>query len=62
MLCCCLKYRKSTESKNPNVARTKSGRIMLLSKVTISDSQKSISIKEQKASKLSSSWGIKTLC
>ena len=55
MLCCCLKYRKSTESKNPNVARTKSGRIMLLSKVTISDSQKSISIKEQKASKLSSS-------
>ena len=28
----CLKCKKDTESKNPNVARTEHGRIMLLSK------------------------------
>ena len=32
MLSNCLKCRKSTESKNPKVVRTKNGRIMLLSK------------------------------
>ena len=32
MLSYCLKCRKNTESKNPKVARTKNGRIMLLSK------------------------------
>ena len=31
----CLKYRKNTESKNPNVVRTKNGRIMLLSIVKV---------------------------
>ena len=33
MLSPCLKCRKNTESKNPKVARTKNGRIMLLSNV-----------------------------
>ena len=28
----CFKCRKNTESKNPKVAKTKNGRIMLLSK------------------------------
>ena len=28
----CLKCRKNTESKNPKAAKTKNGRIMLLSK------------------------------
>ena len=32
MLSNCLKCRKSRESKNPKVVRTKNGRIMLLSK------------------------------
>ena len=35
MLSPCLKCRKNTESKNPKVARTKNGRIMLLSNVQI---------------------------
>ena len=35
MLLYCLKCRKNTESKNPKVARTKNGRIMLLSKYAV---------------------------
>ena len=55
-----LKCRKNTESKNPKVARAKNGRIMLLSKCGVCDSKKSKFIKEQEASGLSSSLGIKT--
>ena len=33
----CLKCQKKTESKTPKVVRTKNGRIMLLSKCTVSD-------------------------
>ena len=47
MLSCCLKSRKNTESKNPNVVRSKNGRIMLLSKCEVYDSKKSKFIKEQ---------------
>ena len=36
MLSYCLKCRKNTESNNPNVLRTKNGRIMLLSKKFLS--------------------------
>ena len=56
----CLKCRKNTESKNPKVVRTKNGRIMLLSKCAVCDSKKSKFIKEQEASGLLSSLGIKT--
>ena len=35
-----LKCRKNTESTNPKVARTKNGRIMLLSKRAVCDSKK----------------------
>ena len=56
----CLKYRKNTESKNPKVAKTKNGRIMLLSQYVACDSKKSKFIKEQEASRLLSSLGIKT--
>ena len=56
----CLKCRKNTESKNPKVAKTKNGRIMLLSKCTVCDSKKSKFIKEQEDSGLLSSLGIKT--
>ena len=50
---------ENTESENPKVARTKNGRIMLLSKCAVSDSKKSKFIKDQEASGLLSSLGIK---
>ena len=56
----CLKCRKNTESKNPKVARIKNGR-MYLSKCAVCDSKKSKSIKEQAASGLLSTLGIKKL-
>ena len=52
----CLKCRKNTGSKNPNVARTKNGRIMLLSKFALCDSKK-----QEEASGLLSNVGIKTI-
>ena len=55
-----MKGRKNTESKNSKVARTKGGRIMLLSKCAVCDSKRSKFIKEQVASGLLSSLGIKT--
>ena len=51
----CLKCRKNTVSKNPKVAKTKNGRIMLLSKWAVCDSKKSKFIKQQEASRLLSS-------
>ena len=56
----CLKCRKNTESKNPKVASTKNGRIMLLSNCVIGDSKKSKFFKQQESSGLVSSLGIKT--
>ena len=56
----CLKCRKNTESKNLEVARTKNERIMLLSNCAACDSKKSKFFKEQEASGLLSSLGIKT--
>ena len=55
----CLKCGKNRESKNPNVARTENGRIMLLSKRAVCDSKIPKFIKEQEASGLLSSFGIK---
>ena len=63
MLSYCLKCRKNTEIENlenPNVARTKNERILLLSKCTVCNSKKLKFIKEQEASGLLSSLGIKT--
>ena len=60
MLSYWLKCRKNTESKNPKVVRIKIRRIMLLSKSAVCDSEKSKVIKEQEASGLLSSLGIKT--
>ena len=56
----CLKCRKNTESKNPKVVKTKNGRIILLSKCALCDSQKAKFIKEEEASGLLSSLAIKT--
>ena len=55
----CLKCGKNRESKNPNVAKTENGRIMLLSKRAVCDSKIPKFIKEQEASGLLSSLGIK---
>ena len=41
MLSYCLKCRKNTESKNSEVVRTETGRIMLLSKLVVCNSKKS---------------------
>ena len=59
MLSYFLKCRKSSESKNLKVVKTKNGRIMLLSKCEVCDS-KSKFAKKQQASGLLSSFGIKT--
>ena len=60
MLLYCLKCRKNTDSKNQKVARSKNGRIMLLSKCAVFDSKKSKFIKQTEATGLLSSLGIKT--
>ena len=60
MLSYCSKCRKkkTTESKNLNIAMTKHRKKMLLSKCTVCDSKKSNFIKQQEASGLLSSLGI----
>ena len=60
MVLYCLKCRKNAKSKNPKVAKTRNGRIMLLSKFAVWGSKKSKFIKEKDASGLLSSLGIKT--
>ena len=55
-----LKCRQNTKSENPKVARTKNGRIMLLSQSAVFDSTKSKFIKMQEPSGLFSSLEIKT--
>ena len=60
MLLHCLKCRKNTESKIQKVAKTKNGRIMLLSKCAVCDGKKSKLIKQQEVSRLLSYSGIKT--
>ena len=49
MLSYCLKCTKNTESKNPEVVRTKNGRMMLLSKYAVCNSKKLKFLKEQEA-------------
>ena len=49
MLCYCLKCRKNTQSKNPEVIKTKNGRIILLSKCSACDGENSKFLKEQEA-------------
>ena len=61
MLSFCFKYRKTTESKNPRVVKTKNGRIMLLPKCSMCNSKKLKFLKEQEARGLLSTLGIRTL-
>ena len=44
-----LKCRKNKENKNPKVAKTKNGTIMLLSKCAVCNSKNSKFLKEQEA-------------
>ena len=60
MLSYCLKCRKNTESKKPKIVKTKNGRIILLSKCAVCDTNKLKFIKDQWASTFVNSWGIKT--
>ena len=55
----CLKCRKNAESKNPKVVKTKNKRLMVLSKCAVCDRKKSKFIKDQEASELLSSFGIR---
>ena len=47
MLLYCLKCRKKTENKNPSVVWAKNGRVMLLPKFAMCDSNKSKFTKAQ---------------
>ena len=52
MLSYCLKCRKNTKSKNPEVVKTKNGRITLSSKFSVCKSKKPKFLKEQEARRL----------
>ena len=56
----CFKCRKNTQNKNPEVVKTKNGRIMLLSKCSVCSSKKSKFLIEQESRGLLSSLGIRT--
>ena len=60
MLSYCLKRRKNTGSKKPKVEKIKNGGIMLSSNCAVCGSKKSKVIKEQEASGILSSLGIRT--
>ena len=59
MLSYCLKCKKSTESINPRVSKTTSGKTVMLSKFAICSNKKSKFIKEQQAKGLLSNLGIR---
>ena len=56
----CLKCRKYTENKDPQVSSTSNGKLMILWKCDICNSKKSRFIKEQEVKGLLSKLGIKT--
>ena len=61
MLFYCLKcQKKSTESINPKILATRSGKTMIISKCAKCGSKKSKFIKEQQAKGLSTNLGIRT--
>ena len=59
MLSYCLKCKKTTESLNPKVLKTRNGKIMILSKCAICGSKKSNFIKEQQAKGLLGNLGLR---
>ena len=62
MLSVCLKYKKKTESKNPQVVKTKNGKIMFfLSKWVVFSNKNWRFTKEQEADGLLTRLGIRPL-
>ena len=59
MLSYCFKCRENTKSKNPEVVKTKNGKIMFLSKCSVCNSKKWKFLKEQEARGLLSSFRIR---
>ena len=60
MLIYCLKCRENTKNKDPNMVKTKNGRLTSSSKCAVCSSKKSRFMKEQEAEGLLSNIGIKT--
>ena len=56
----CLKCKKHTKNKNPQVSSTSNGKFMILSKCAICGSRKSKFINKQEAKGLLINLGIKT--
>ena len=56
----CLKCRKYTKNINPHVSNTSNGKIMILSRCAICNTQRSKFIKQQEAKGILSKLGIKT--
>ena len=56
----CLKCRKYTKNKNPQVSSTSNSKLMILSKCAICNSKKSKFINKQETKGLLSNLGIKT--
>ena len=56
----CLKCQKNTKNINPRISSSGNGKAMILSKCTICGSKKSRFIKNQGASGILSSLGLKT--
>ena len=60
MLSYCFKCRRNTESINPKVSKTTSGKAVILSTCAVCGSKKSKFIKEQEAKGLLSNLGLRT--
>ena len=60
MMTYCLKCRKNTKNIDAKMIRTKNGRVILSSKCDVCSSKKSRFMKEQEASGILSSVGIRT--
>ena len=59
MLSYCFKCSKNIESKNPSLAKTNKGKLVILSKCAVCDSQKARFTEGRQNSQLLSSRGIK---
>ena len=59
MSCYCLKCRKKTQSKNPEIVKTKNRRVMVLSKCSVCNATKSKFLKKQETKGLLSSLGVR---
>ena len=59
MLTYCLKYKENAENKNPEMIKTKNGRLTLSSKCSVCGTKKLRFMKEQEAKRFLSSLGLK---